>query len=132
MLLINSASAIPKKIANHRYCLVLSRRPLNITSSRHHNKINLDLCVIPLPTGGTTYLSDLNKKLPEGNKRFRYVGYSTQRDCVPSINTLEATQLNERLIKAANLYDGWFSRDVESLDLAPTTSNISFSRRGNI
>jgi hypothetical protein len=79
-----------------------------------------------------TYRSDLNKKLPDRNKKLRYVGYqracdSNQRACVTSIDTLQAKQLNDRLSKAANLYDGWFSRNVENLDLAPSHSRVSFS-----
>ena len=123
MLLIQSVSAIPKKIVNPRYCLILCRRLLNIQRSRH-NKVNLELCFLPLPSSGTTYRKYLNKQ-PESNKRFRYVGYSNQTNCVASINTLQAKQFNERLSKAANLYDGWFSRNVENLDLSPTTSRNS-------
>jgi hypothetical protein len=132
MLLIHSVSVIPKKIVYPRYCLVLFRRPINIIRSQNNNKVNLELCFVPLPSGGNTYRSDLNKKLPDRNKKLRYVGYqracdSNQRACVTSIDTLQAKQLNDRLSKAANLYDGWFSRNVENLDLAPSHSRVSFS-----
>ena len=121
MVILSPVSLVPRKILNSKGCtVVLSRRPLSINRTRQNNKVNLELHFLPLPSANN-YRNDVNRKLPESNKRFRYVGYSNQQNCVTSISILQELQLNERLTKAAQLYDGWFSRDVENLDLAPTS-----------
>ena len=122
MLTTQLLSVIPKKT---RCCLVSQKRPINVNRSKLNNEANMDLHFLPLPvvvgsTSWSSYRNELNTKHSDEVKRYRYIGYSNQSTCVPSINLHDATQFKERLSKAAELYDGWFSRNVENLDLAPS------------
>ena len=112
-------SVIPKKT---RCCLVPQKRPINVNRSKLNNEANLDFHFLPLPVIGSNYPNELNKKHADEDKRYRYIGYSNPSTCVTSINKHDATQFKERLSQAAGLYDGWFSRNVENLDLAPSIS----------
>ena len=125
MLHIKSFSVVSKKVVTPRHCLVFSRRPFNISKLRV-NKVHLEFSYLPLPSsGGSPSRTDLNKKSTELPKKLRYIGYADQRTSVTSINIQEAKQFNERLCKTAELYDGWFSRNVENLDLAPIQFKVS-------
>ena len=120
MLHIKSFYVVPKKVVNPRSSQLLQVRTTSVSRPKV-NKVRF----LPLPSTGTIYKTDLNTKTTESHTRFRYVGYSNRRTCVTSINTQQANQFNERLCNAAELYDGWFSRNVENLDLAPSISKFS-------
>ena len=119
MLTTQLVSAIPKKT---RCCLVSQKRPINVSRSRLNNEANLSLHFLPLPVVGSNYRNELNRELSAQYERYRYIGYSNPSTYVTPIKRNDATQLKERLSKAAELYDGWFSRNVENLDLAPSIS----------
>ena len=119
MLPIQLVSTIPRKAVNPRCSLVFHKRPLYNNKSRLNS---LELCFPPLSVIGPNYRNELVKNFPEDNKKYRYIGYSIPSTHVTPIGTQQATQFSERLSNAANLYDGWFSRNVENLDLAPSSS----------
>ena len=120
MLQSQLISFIPKKT---RCCLVSPKRPFKSNKSRSDNSVVTDFYVLPLPVVGSNYRNELNRKFPSNDeKRYRYIGYSNQGGLVKSFNTNQTTEFNERLNKQAGLYDGWFSRNVENLDLAPSSS----------
>ena len=122
MLCVKSLSIISKKVEIARFRLNLHKRPINISRPRVKN-IKIAYRFLPLPASGTNnYKGDLNKVTKDSYKRYHYIGYSEKRSGVALINTQEAQQFEERLRNAADLYDGWFSRNVENLDLAPTPS----------
>ena len=110
-------SFIPKKT---RCGLVNPKRPFNSNKGSSNNPVDLDCYVLPLPVIGSNYRNEL-RKYETNDKRYRYIGYSNQSGLGKSFNTKQATELNERLNKQAGLYDGWFSRNVENLDLAPSS-----------
>ena len=120
MLHIKAFSFIPKKVVNPRSSQLIQTR----TTSVGRPKVK-KIHFLPLPSTGTIYRTDLNTNNTDSRTRFRYVGYSDRRTCVTSINTQQANQFNKRLCNAAELYDGWFSRNVENLDLAPSISRFS-------
>ena len=125
MLCVKSLSFISRKAEIAKFCLNLYKRPINISRPRIKN-IKIAYRFLPLPASGTNYnKSDFNKVSKDSYKRYHYIGYSEKRTGVTSINTQEAKQFKERLQNAADLYDGWFSRKVENLDLAPRPSTAS-------
>ena len=125
MLSVKSLSVISKKVEIARFRFNLHKRPINISHPRVKN-IKIAYRFLPLPASGTSNnKSDLNKVTKDSYKRYHYIGYSEKRTGVTSINTQEAQQFEERLRNAADLYDGWFSRKVENLDLAPRPSTAS-------
>ena len=125
MLCVKSLSVISKRLEIARFRINLHKRPINISRPRvKNNKIAYRF--LPLPASGTNYnKGDFNKVSKDSYKRYHYIGYSEKRTGVTSINTQEAKQFEERLQNAADLYDGWFSRKVENLDLAPRPSTAS-------
>ena len=96
MLATQLASVIPRKT---RYCLVSQKRPINANRNKLNNEASLELHFLPLPVAGSLYRNELNKKLSDEDKKYRYIGYSSQSNYVTSINIQEATQLKERLKK---------------------------------
>ena len=113
-------SFIPK---NTRSCIVSPNRPFKSNKGSSNNQVATDFYVLPLPVVGSNYRNELHRNHPESDeKRYRYIGYSNQGGLAKSFNTNQTTEFNERLNKQAGLYDGWFSRNVENLDLAPSSS----------
>ena len=103
--------------------MVSPNRPFKSNKGSSNNQVATDFYVLPLPVVGSNYRNELHRNHPESDeKRYRYIGYSNQGGLVKSFNTNQTTEFNERLNKQAGLYDGWFSRNVENLDLAPSSS----------
>ena len=125
MLYMNSFSVISNKKVIPRYYQVLHKPTISI-SRRRLNSVDVEFCIVPRPSTKPCHIIGLKKKVADSHTRFRHleelVCYSDQRNCVISINNQEAKQFKERLCNAADLYDGWFSRNVENLDLAPPSS----------
>ena len=125
MLCVKSISFISRKAEVAKFRLNLHKRPINI-SRPGINNIKIAYRFLPLPASGTNNnKNDFNKVSKDSYKRYHYIGYSEKRTGVASINTQEAKQFEERLRNAADLYDGWFSRNVEKMDLAPRPSSAS-------
>ena len=127
MSYVKSLTLISKRVANASYHKTFHKRTLHLTKSKS-NTVNLDIHFLPLPSAGvTSHKNTLHTKRNDvsSNKRFRYIGYSDFKPCVKAVNTEQAKELDERLFKAAELYDGWFSRNVENLDLAPSSSKAT-------
>jgi hypothetical protein len=120
MLHVKALSVVSKKVVSPRSSQLLQIRTTSVSRPKV-NKVRF----VPLPSTGNIYRLDLNTNTTESHTKYRYVGYSDRRTCVTSINTQQASQFNERLCNAAELYDGWFSRNVENLDLAPSISKFS-------
>ena len=127
MSYLKSINVVSRKVASNSYPKNFHKRMLHVSKIKLKT-VNLDIQFLPLPSAGTiSHRNTLHKKKTESSsyKRFRYIGYSDFKPCVKAIDSHEAKKLDERLFNAAELYDGWFSRNVENLDLAPSISNSS-------
>ena len=118
--------AIPKKFINSRCCLVSSKRPINVNNTHPQNILSIESCYEPLSVIDPNIQNhkDANKKSynEKSDKRQHYFGNSHKRINMLSVKKQQLINFNERLNKAADLYDGWFSRKVENLDLSPAVS----------
>ena len=102
----------------------------------HKNRANLDAQIHPLPMDQPSRhhrlpptTSNLNSKTtPSRNDKTYYLeafgqmAMNRQNCFVTTIDVSETNKFKERLNNAAGLYDGWFSRNVENLDLDPSNS----------
>ena len=127
MSYIRSLNVLSKSVANTSYSKIASKRLIHVSRIKF-NPVNLSIRFLPLPSAGTTHHKNASLKKKNdssSSKKFRYIGYSDFKPCVKAINTEDAKEFDERLFKAAELYDGWFSRNVENLDLAPSLSRTT-------
>ena len=127
MSYIRSVHVLSKSVSNTSHSKIAHKRLLHVSRIKF-NPVNLNIRFLPLPSAGTTHhknISHKQKNDSSSNKRYRYIGYSDFKPCVKAINTEDAKEFDERLFKAADLYDGWFSRNVENLDLAPSLSRTT-------